>query len=82
VPSFRATGAVVPETTFLDLVRSVAVLTRAECDPECSLAVHRRDAASVLITFYENPILVRRLARSVGRRYAEAPDGYDPEEEI
>lgn len=56
--------------TFLDLVRALGRATLADCDPECSIVQHRRDAAAVLGAIRQNPELAQRIAV-----WAVGPDG-------
>jgi hypothetical protein len=65
--------------TFLDLVREVGELTRDRCDPECSLPMHRMEAARYMGILLDHPYLLEALKEISDRQAAKPcthPDNY------
>lgn len=68
----------VPAPTFLDVVRELGQLSRDRCDPECSLSLHRQEAAQLALLLVGHPHLLRTLMRAVEqRRVDELREHYD-----
>lgn len=60
-----------PAPSFLEMVRELGRLSRDRCDPECSVSLHRQEAAQLALLLVEHPHLLRTLVRVVEQRRIE-----------